>query len=104
MKRAVIAGLSVECLERTARILKLLAHPHRLRIVETLAARGEAPVHEIVRGLGVSQAATSQHLATMRRAGIVEARRQGKEVWYSIGDPRSLAVLECCRRNKGGWL
>jgi ArsR family transcriptional regulator, zinc-responsive transcriptional repressor len=96
--------LSIECLERTARILRMLAHPHRLKIVEMLESRKEAPVFELVRGVGLSQSKTSQHLALMRRAGIVAAHRRGKEVWYSIGDRRSLAILDCCRKNQGGRL
>jgi ArsR family transcriptional regulator len=94
-------GLSVEFLERTSRVLRLLAHPHRLKIVEILEGRkGGAPVHEIVGRLGLSPAATSQHLNLMRGAGLVASSRRGREVWYRIEDPRSVSILGCLRKGR----
>lgn len=82
-------------------MLKLLAHPHRLKIIEILENVEEAPVHEIVEQLGLPQGATSQHLNKMRRANLIGAERRGKEVWYRIADRRSLTILNCIR-GKGG--
>ena len=90
--------LPVEFLERMAGTLRVLAHPHRLRIVELLQREQEAPVHELVARLHLPQATLSQHLNQMRRAGLVRARRAGQEVWYSIADPSSLTILECIRK------
>jgi ArsR family transcriptional regulator, zinc-responsive transcriptional repressor len=92
-------GLSIEFLARTAQVLKLLAHPHRLKIVEILEAR-EAPVHEIVGQMALPQAACSQHLNQMRRVGLVAAARRGREVWYRIADRRSISILNCIRVKK----
>lgn len=89
--------LTIEYLDRVARMLKLLAHPHRLKIVETLDIGGAMPVHGLMEKLGLPQAPTSQHLNLMRRAGLVEARRKGREVWYDIADRRCLGVLNCIR-------
>jgi len=89
--------LSIEDLSRMAQVLKLLAHPQRLRIIEMLESVDNAPVHDIVNHLGLSQAATSQHLNQMRRVGLVEAERRGKEVWYGISDRRSISILNCIR-------
>lgn len=94
------AARSAENLARVAQMLKLLAHPHRLRIVEILEA-DEAPVHAIVDHLGLPQGATSQHLNQMRRVGLVAAERRGKEVWYGIADRRAIRILRCvCERNR----
>ncbi len=90
-------GISIEMLNRMAQVLRLLAHPHRLKIVEILDSTGGAPVHEIVRQLTLPQAATSQHLNQMRRIGLVDSDRKGREVWYRIGDPRSISILNCIR-------
>jgi len=84
-----------------AQVLKLLAHPHRLKIIEILESTEEAPVHEIMDRLELPQAATSQHLNQMRRVGLVESERHGKEVWYRIADKRSISILNCIR-GKGG--
>ena len=86
---------SPEWLERVAEVLRLLAHPQRLCIVELLDRAGEAPVHTITDALGLRQAVVSQHLNAMRRIGLVAARRRGKEVWYTIADQRSVKVLRC---------
>ena len=82
-------------------VLKLLAHPQRLRLIEILHRETEAPVHDLVSELQAPQSVVSQHLNQMRRLGLVEAARRGKEVWYRIGDPRSLTILNCIQ-GKGG--
>jgi DNA-binding transcriptional ArsR family regulator len=103
MKRTSACGaeLSHEVLARMAQVLKLLAHPDRLKVIEILENEGEAPVHAIVERLGLPQGATSQHLNQMRRANLIGAERRGKEVWYRIADRRSLTILNCIR-GKGG--
>lgn len=99
-KQACLDELSVELLERMAGALKVLAHAHRLKMVEILEREDAAPVHLIMNRLGLPQATVSQHLNQMRRAGLVHAARRGKEVWYSIADPSSLTILDCIRKKK----
>lgn len=84
-----------------AQVLKLLAHPYRLKIVDILEAEDSAPVHALVDRLDLPQAVVSNHLKKMLRAGLVESKRRGKEVWYSLGDRRSLTILNCMRAKKG---
>lgn len=91
-----------EVLERMAQMLRLLAHPHRLRIIEMIDADKALPVHRLVEGLGLPQGATSQHLNAMKRVNLLAAERRGKEVWYSIADPRALTILDCIRKKHGG--
>lgn len=93
-----LGELSVELLERMAGALKILAHAHRLKLVEILQREGEAPVHVLMERMKLPQATISQHLNQMRRAGLVQARRRGKEVWYSIADPSALTILDCIRK------
>ena len=94
--------LSIELLERVAGMLRLLAHPHRLKVIEFLEDLDEgAPVKDIMEHVALPHAATSQHLNQMKRVGLVGAERRGKEVWYAIADPRSISILNCIR-GKGG--
>ena len=79
-----------------ASVLRALASPHRLRIVHRLGA-GPLDVTELARALGMTQAATSQHLAAMRSAGIVEARRDGRSVRYGLADLGFLTACELMR-------
>ncbi len=84
-----------------AKVLKLLAHPHRLKIVDLLETNGPMPVHQLMEPLGLAQAATSNHLLKMRNIGLVKSERRGKEVWYDLGDKRSLTILNCMRAKQG---
>ena len=92
-----VEGLSIEMLERVGEVLKVLAHPHRLKIVEILEGSKGLPVHTIAEKLELPHAATSQHLNHMKRVGILSAQRNGKEVNYAIADARSISILKCIR-------
>ena len=74
-------------------LLRALASPHRLRIIHLL---GERPreVHELALELDLAQATVSQHLASMRSVGLVEATRDGRSVRYQLTD---LQILVACR-------
>jgi ArsR family transcriptional regulator len=88
-------GIPIEELIRVAQVLKLLAHPHRLKILEILRAGDGVPVHEVAERVGLPPAATSQLLNQMRRVGLVGAEREGRVVRYRIEDQRSVRVLDC---------
>lgn len=92
--------LTIEHLERVARMLKLLAHPHRLKVVEALDVSGALPVFALMEKVGLAQAPMSQHLNLMRRAGLVEAERRGREIWYDVADRRCLGILNCIRSTR----
>jgi len=96
-RRGCGAVLSAERLGRMAQVLKLLAHPHRLKVVEILDGRDRAPVRWIAEWLGLPHAATSQHLNQMKRIRLLESERHGKEVWYRIADRRCINILKCIR-------
>ena len=66
--------------------LRSLSSPHRVRLIHLLAA-GRREVRDIADRLGMSQATASQHLAALRAAGLVEARRDGRNVAYELADP-----------------
>lgn len=74
-------------------LLKALAHEGRLLILCNLAS-GEKTVSELEEFLGARQAAVSQQLARLRLEGLVSSRREGKSIYYSLGDPRAARVIE----------
>jgi len=80
--------------EYKAAILKALAHPDRIRIFESLAL-GEKTVGEIVVMLGAKPAMTSRHLAVLRNAGLVSARKDGLNVYYANKMPCMLNMFAC---------
>ena len=69
-----------------AATLRTLASAHRVRLVHLLSA-GPRDVRDIADGLQLSQAATSQHLAALRAAGLVDSSRDGRSVSYRLADP-----------------
>ncbi|HEY8377970.1 MAG TPA: metalloregulator ArsR/SmtB family transcription factor, partial [Nannocystis sp.] len=73
------------------RVFHALADPSRRAIFESLT-RGEAAVKDLTARFKISQPAVSQHLATLKEAGLVHARRQGRCVYYRI-EPRGLKPL-----------
>ncbi len=73
-----------ELFKKKAELLKVLAHPVRLCIVRGLMSQDECNVSHIQNCLEMPQSTISQHLAKLRSAGIIEGRRCGLEVYYSV--------------------
>ncbi|MCD4688675.1 MAG: metalloregulator ArsR/SmtB family transcription factor [Desulfuromonadaceae bacterium] len=79
--------------EREAEILKVLGHPIRLKIVAGLLSEA-CNVKKIWECLGLPQATVSQHLALLKNKGIIEGRRSGVEVYYSVISDQSRWIIE----------
>jgi DNA-binding transcriptional ArsR family regulator len=79
---------------RKAQILKALAHPARVMIFEAVAER-ELTVGDLAALLGAKESITSRHLAVMRAAGLVAARKEGLNVYYSSTMSCLSAVMPC---------
>ncbi len=77
-----------------ARILKALAHPTRLFIVEELA-RGERNVRELTDMIGVEMPTVSRHLSLLRNAGILADDKRGLQVFYRLRVPCVLNFFQC---------
>lgn len=75
-----------------AEILKVLGHPVRLKIVAGLCTK-ECNVKNIWECLGLPQATVSQHLALLKNKGIIEGKRGGAEVFYSVIDPFARKIV-----------
>ena len=73
------------------RIFHALADPSRRAIFESLT-RGEAAVNALTARFDISQPAVSQHLAALKEAGLVRARREGRSVYYRV-QPRGMKPL-----------
>lgn len=72
--------------------LKAMAHPVRLQILDMLR-RGEVCVCHMEQALGKRQAYISQQLMVLREAGLVEARKEGLQVFYRLVDGTAAALL-----------
>ena len=77
-----------------ARIIKALAHPSRLFIVEELS-RGERCVAELTGMIGVEMPTVSRHLSQLKQAGIIEDQKRGAQVFYRLRVPCVLNFFKC---------
>lgn len=73
-------------------VMRTLADPTRRAVFERIVRSDEITVVELTRGSGVTQGAISQHLKSLRRAGLVAERPQGRNVYYRA-NPEGLAPL-----------
>ncbi|MFH1877522.1 MAG: metalloregulator ArsR/SmtB family transcription factor [Candidatus Omnitrophota bacterium] len=85
---------------RDAEVLKAVAHPVRLRIVQGLM-RNECNVTKIVRALGLPQSTVSQHLGVLRAAGILVPRKSGVKTCYQVVDGRVMKIIEVFENKRG---
>lgn len=74
-------------------LLKLLANEDRLLLLCQLS-QGEACVSELEEQLGIHQPTLSQQLSVLRGEELVNTRRQGKNIFYSVADPAALKILK----------
>lgn len=76
-----------------AALLKTLAHPARLRLACALV-EGEYSVGALEEMLGIRQPTLSQQLTVLREAGIVETRREAKQIFYRLTEERAARLIE----------
>jgi DNA-binding transcriptional ArsR family regulator len=70
----------------TLEVLRAIAHPARMEVLAHIAARGPLCVCHLIEDLEYSQPTLSKHLGVLRKAGLVEPRREGRWVYYSINE------------------
>ena len=88
--------MSTPLYQLKAEFFKTLGHPARIRVLELLGQREHA-VSELLPVVGVEATNLSQHLAVLRRAGLVVTRRDGAAVYYSLTSPRVAELLAVAR-------
>ncbi len=86
--------LGIDDARHLAERFKLLAEPSRLRMVYALLDAGELCVNDLAGMIGSSESATSHQLRQLRLAGLVRARRDGREVFYAVADEHVRLLLD----------
>jgi ArsR family transcriptional regulator len=82
--------------QRSAAVARALADPKRLCVLKCLSG-GEMSVRDLSERVGCQVPNMSQHLAVLRRAGLVSSRRDGATVYYRLADPRVLEAYQLIR-------
>ena len=75
---------------------RMLGDPSRVRIISTMFG-GEMCVRDVIRAVGMSQSAVSHQLAILRECGLVECRKVGREVYYSLKNEYIVRFLDTAR-------
>jgi ArsR family transcriptional regulator len=93
-ERRQLAGETKAHMEARASVMKALAHPSRLFIVDELS-RGERCVCELTEMIGADVSTVSKHLALLKKAGVVLDERRGQQVFYRLRVPCILNFFGC---------
>lgn len=91
-----LAAIEPGVLARASRVIRVVGHPLRLRLLELLEG-DERNVTDLVQATGLTQATVSQHLKILRAEGVVGDRREGPRVFYRITEPKVSRILDCIR-------
>ncbi len=88
-------------LEIAANVLKVIAHPKRLRINELLIQHKQLKVNDLAELMDTPPNTISQHLKLLKAYNIVDSRREGRYVYYISTHPAAATMLSCIRKNSG---
>ena len=80
-----------------ADFFRVLGHPARVRVLQLLRD-GEMSVRALQEALELDSSGTSQHLAALRKQGLVVTRKAGTSVYYRVADARTLELLELAKQ------
>ena len=86
-------------MERAAAMLKVLAHPKRMAIVDLLGREEKLTVTRIYTELDMPQAIASQHLITLKDRGVLTSVKSGTKIYYSLLVPHLTEVIRCLEEN-----
>src|SRR6478736_3751591 len=92
---------SLEALTQAAECLKILAHPHRLRMVQMLL-QGRYTVGELAESCGIPSHMASEHLRLMQRCGFLANEKEGRKAYYQIAEPHLAQIMSCIEARFGG--
>ena len=81
--------------ETRAKVLKALAHPARLKVIDELSQHGEVCVCDLTEAVGSDMSTVSRHLTQLRNAGIVESEKHGQMVFYRLRVKCLTSLFNC---------
>lgn len=81
-------------LEQAAECLKILSHPHRLRIIQMLL-QGRYTVGELAESCGIPSHMASEHLRLMQRCGFLNSEKEGRKAFYEVIEPHLANIMQC---------
>lgn len=92
--------MSMDALQKAAECLKVIAHPHRLRMLQMLIER-ERTVGELAEACEIASPMTSEHLRLLQRCGFLDSRKEGRFVFYRVVEPHLGSLIACVESRFG---
>jgi DNA-binding transcriptional ArsR family regulator len=93
-----VKDLKIDQLERVASMLKAIAHPMRIAILNHLEDGKRMTVTEIHEKLKIEQSTTSHHLGILKDKGVLSSKRDGKNTYYFLRDENLSKIMDCINR------
>ncbi|MBI1829899.1 MAG: winged helix-turn-helix transcriptional regulator [Planctomycetes bacterium] len=90
----------LDALEQAAECLKILAHPHRLRMIQMLLS-GQYTVGELADACDIPSHMASEHLRLMQRCGFLKSEKDGRKTYYAVAEPHLADILACVESRFG---
>ncbi len=84
--------------EKAAYILKTIAHPTRLAVIQLLDQEGKMGVNDICKNLQCEQSLVSHHLSNMRIKGLLRSEREGTSIYYSLKERELLKIMHAIEK------
>jgi len=100
MDKAKPEWMGLEALAQAAECLRVLAHPHRLRMIQMLLA-GRYSVGELAEACDLPTPMASEHLRLMQRCGFLTSEKEGRHVYYAIAEPHLADIMKCIEARFG---
>ena len=91
-------ALSKKKLEKAAFILRTIAHPTRLAVIEWLQQHDQLTVNQLVELTGCEQSLLSHHLSNMKLKGLLTAKKTGTSVHYKLKEKQLTQVVRCIEK------
>jgi DNA-binding transcriptional ArsR family regulator len=94
MKKSEPRLTDLDALGQAAECLRVLAHPHRLRMIQMLLS-GDYTVSELAECCELPSAMASEHLRLMQRCGFLTSEKDGRKVFYRVVEPHLKNIMRC---------
>ena len=91
---------NLDALAEAAECLRLLAHPHRLRMIQMLL-QGEYSVGELAEACSIPSNMASEHLRLLQHAGLLSSEKRGRSVYYAVAEPQLAGIVACVESRFG---
>ncbi len=90
--------INIDKLESAASKLRAISHPMRIAIIDLLAKDSKLSVTEIYEKLNIEQATASHHLNILKNKGVLDSKREGKKIYYSLKNVTLTDIIECINK------